>query len=50
MIKPPIFLQINDEDGVEEYNKLYLFKNGKTLEFDPFFNDNDLVKRFLTED
>lgn len=50
MIKPPIFLQINDEDGVEEYNKLYIFQGGGMLEFDPFFNDNDLVKRFLTED
>ena len=50
MIKPPIFLQICDEDGVEEYNKLYIFQGGGILEFDPFFNDNDLVKRFLTED
>ena len=50
MIKPPIFLQINDEDGEEEYNKLYIFQGGGMLEFDPFFNDNDLVKRFLTED
>lgn len=50
MIKPPIFLQINDEDGEEEYNKLYIFQGGGMLEFDPFFNDNDLVKRFITED
>lgn len=50
MIKPPIFLQMCDEDGEEEYNKLYIFQGGGMLEFDPFFNDNDLVKRFLTED
>lgn len=50
MIKAPIFLQISDEDGVEDYNKLYIFKDGKTLEFDPFFNDNQLIQRFLTED
>ena len=32
MIKPPIFLQINDEDGVEEYNKLYIFQGGEKID------------------